>query len=130
MIVASSKIAGADALRDQRKYMESTTFPSDMLPSEAARRAFRMNERTKFLKPNTTPWSDTELNERVISRNLPGTALIEYVKDGGEDLTEKEEIIQCIQLCERIVRVTREVKEREANEYKGPRTTSKSGSQG
>mmetsp|Transcript_43315 Transcript_43315/g.77844 ORF Transcript_43315/g.77844 Transcript_43315/m.77844 type:complete len:694 (-) Transcript_43315:365-2446(-) len=111
------KVLGRKAFDNQQDAMEAGMVkPKSMSLSASIERLYTINEDMKMMTENGESYSDAVMAKKIIYKALIGSARVEYVKKGGRNKTDKEDILEIMEDIEEALEVEREV-EAEARQY-------------
>ena len=88
----TKEYCGDKAHENQVNYVKETKKPEDMNMDQFLKRLDSMNAALESLKEGGTNFAVEELNAQVISKALPGRIAIDYLKQGADLFTTKDEI--------------------------------------
>ena len=87
---ANKKNCGNEAHEKQLSYMENTRKPFNMSMMDWIEKIEEINSYLPVLDDNEDPLSIEEINRKIICKNLVGQDAVEYLRQGGKRLSDRD----------------------------------------
>jgi len=94
------KVCGKEAFEKQLNYLENTRKPLNMSMMDWIEKIEEINSYLPVLDDSEESLSIEEVNKKIICKNLVGQDAVEYLRQGGKRLTDRDEIIELLESIE------------------------------